>query len=82
MSRYISFIIGLLFSSAAFATTTCEVSQQFTVDDKTYVTIIDQQQLNDLRAELLKAEKAFVDYVEGWLGKGSADAVVQNSYPS
>ena len=82
MSRYISFIIGLLFSSAAFATTTCEVPQQFTVDDKTYVTIIDQQQLNDLRAELLTAEKVFVDYVESWLGKGSADAVVQNSYPS
>ena len=81
MFRYICFIIGLLFSSAAFGTT-CKVSQQFTVDDQTHVTVIDQSQVNDVKAGLLNAESAYIDYIEGWLGKGSAEAIVQNRYPS
>ena len=81
MSRCICFIIGLLFSSAAFGTT-CEVTQQFTVDDKTYVTVIDQSQVNEIKAGLLNAESAYIDYIESWLGKGSAEAILLNGYPS
>ena len=76
MLKYLSALIALQISSAAYAQT-CEVAEQY--NRHGYVSVLSEAELSEMET-LLKNKPTSKQTVDNMLGKGASDAILQNRY--